>query len=110
VPNGAPWKRSKKVKVDVERTLEMLTPCGSSLSTADFDRSEWEIMYLLFVAEGLIDPSEHVNRGSTLHFIITIQLLCVLSCICVYFILPLAFFSCIYVPPAFEPVLCPPSV
>jgi hypothetical protein len=39
--------------------------CGDSLSTADFDRSEWEIMYPLFVVEGLVDPSEHVNRGST---------------------------------------------
>jgi hypothetical protein len=64
-PNGAPQKRSKKAKVDVECALEMPAPCGDSLSIADFDRSEWEIMYPLFVAEGLVDPSEHVNRGST---------------------------------------------
>jgi hypothetical protein len=62
---GAPRKRSKKAKIDVERALEMPAPRGGSLSIADFDRSVWEIMYPLFVAEGLVDPSEHVNRGNT---------------------------------------------
>jgi hypothetical protein len=53
------------VKVDAEHALEMPACLGSSLSTADFDRSEWEIMYPLFVVEDLIDPSERVNRGSS---------------------------------------------
>jgi hypothetical protein len=62
--NGAPQQRSKKVKVDIERALEIPVPHVGQLSTADFDRSEWEIMYPLFVVEGLVDPSERVNRGS----------------------------------------------
>jgi hypothetical protein len=32
------------------------------LSTADFDQSEWEIMYPHFVEEGLVDPPEHTNK------------------------------------------------
>jgi hypothetical protein len=60
----APRKRSKKVKVGVERTLEMPASRGGSLSAANFDRSEWKIMYPLFVAEGLVDPSERVSRGN----------------------------------------------
>jgi hypothetical protein len=51
--------------VDVERALDMPTSHSSSLSAIDFDRSEWEIMYPLFVAEGLVDPFEHVDRGSS---------------------------------------------
>jgi hypothetical protein len=89
-------KRSKTAKVDVERALEMPAPRSGSLSTADFDRSEWEIMYPLFVAEGLVDPSECVNRGGTWRFIITVQLLCALSRIWLYFILPSAF-SLVYI-------------
>jgi hypothetical protein len=58
-------KGLKKAKVDVERTLEVPASHGSSLSATDFDRSEWEIMYPLFVVEGLTDPSERVNRGSS---------------------------------------------
>jgi hypothetical protein len=50
------------MKVDTERALVAPTPHGGSLSVADFDRSKWEIMYPLFVVEGLIDPSECVNR------------------------------------------------
>jgi hypothetical protein len=38
------------------------TPRGGLLSAANFDKSEWEIMYPCFVEEGLIDSSEHVNR------------------------------------------------
>jgi hypothetical protein len=38
------------------------TPRGGSLFAADFDKSEWEIMYPLFVEEGLVVPSECVNR------------------------------------------------
>jgi hypothetical protein len=89
-------KRSKIAKVDVERALEIPAPRNGSLSTADFDRSEWEIMYPLFVAEGLVDPSECVNRGGTWRFIITVQLLCALSRIWLYFILPLPF-SLVYI-------------
>jgi hypothetical protein len=58
MPNGALWKRSKKAKVDVERALEMLAPHGGSLSTVDFDRSEWEIMYpLLWRRVSLTPPN-----------------------------------------------------
>jgi hypothetical protein len=59
---SASWRKSKKTKVDAERTLVTPTPHGGSLSAADFDKSEWEIMYPLFGEKGLIDPSEHVNR------------------------------------------------
>jgi hypothetical protein len=37
-------------------------PCGSPLSTANFDPSEWEIMYLHFVEEGLIDPPDRARK------------------------------------------------
>jgi hypothetical protein len=59
-PADAPRKRSKKVKVDVDRALAASAPHNGSLSTAVFDKSEWEIMYPLFVAEGVVDPSAHV--------------------------------------------------
>jgi hypothetical protein len=65
VLTGAPRKKSKKTKINVEHALALPTPCGSSLLPADFDRSEWEIMYPLFVAEGLVDPFEHVNGRNT---------------------------------------------
>jgi hypothetical protein len=58
---SAPQKKSKKMKVDAKRALVTPIPRGGSLSAADFDRSEWEIMYPLFVEEGLIDPSKHVS-------------------------------------------------
>jgi hypothetical protein len=45
-----------------DRALVLLSPCGGLISAADFDRSEWEIVYPLFVAEGLVDPSDHVDR------------------------------------------------
>jgi hypothetical protein len=45
------------------------TLCGGSLSAADFDRSVWKIMYPLFVAEGLIDPSERVSRKDAGFFV-----------------------------------------
>jgi hypothetical protein len=53
---GAPWRKSKKTRIDADRALATPMPCG------DFDRSEWEIMYPLFVEEGLVDPSKRVNR------------------------------------------------
>jgi hypothetical protein len=37
-------------------------PHSGSLSAADFDKYEQEIMFPRFVEEGLVDPSEHVNR------------------------------------------------
>jgi hypothetical protein len=59
---SAPRRKSKKTKIDAERALVALMPRGGSLSTADFDKSEWEIMYPLSVEEGLVDPSKRVNR------------------------------------------------
>jgi hypothetical protein len=59
---SAPRRKSKKMKIAAEHALPMPIPCCGSLSTTDFNRSEWEIMYLLFVEEGLIDPSECVSR------------------------------------------------
>jgi hypothetical protein len=50
------------MKIDARRALAVPLPRGGSLSTADFDKSEWEIMYPLFVKEGIVDPSECVNR------------------------------------------------
>jgi hypothetical protein len=49
--------KSKKTKIDAERALVAPAPCGGLLSSADFNKSEWEIMYLLFVEEGLINSS-----------------------------------------------------
>jgi hypothetical protein len=37
-------------------------PHGGQLSTADFDQSEWEILYPHFVEEGLVDPSNRANK------------------------------------------------
>jgi hypothetical protein len=49
------------MKIDAERALAAPTSRGGLLSNADFNKSEWEIMYPLFVEEGLVDSSEHVN-------------------------------------------------
>jgi hypothetical protein len=40
------------VKVNVEHALEIPTPYGSSISAANFDRFEWDIMYPLFSSRG----------------------------------------------------------
>jgi hypothetical protein len=49
-------------------------PHGGLLSTADYDKNEWEIMYPCFVEEGLVDPSEHVNRKRLmLHICVLIE-------------------------------------
>jgi hypothetical protein len=64
-PTDAPQKRSKKAKVYVDRALAASTPCSGSLLTADFAKSEWEIMYPLFMAEGLIDSPACVIRQNT---------------------------------------------
>jgi hypothetical protein len=50
------------MKIGIECALAAPTPCGGSLSATDFDKFEWEILYPLFVMEGIIDPSEGVNR------------------------------------------------
>jgi hypothetical protein len=54
--------RRENGKVDAERALVTPIPLSGSLSTTDFDRSKWEIMYSLFVEEGLIEPSKCVSR------------------------------------------------
>jgi hypothetical protein len=61
----APRKSSKKMKVDVNRALDASAPRDGLLLTADFDKSEWEIMYPVFVVEDLIDPSTRVIRRNT---------------------------------------------
>jgi hypothetical protein len=57
------------MKIDAERALAVPTPCGGSLSAIGFDKSEWEIMYPLFVEEGLVGPSDCVNRKDTSCFV-----------------------------------------
>jgi hypothetical protein len=52
------------MKIDAKR-IAAATQRGGSLSTTDFVKSEWEIMYPLFVEEGLVGPSECVNRKDT---------------------------------------------
>jgi hypothetical protein len=59
---SAARRKSKKTNIDNEHALAPPALCGGSLSAADFDNSKWEIMYPLFVEEGLVDPSKHVNR------------------------------------------------
>jgi hypothetical protein len=59
---SAPWRRSKKAEIDTRHGLVKPMLRGGSLCATDFDKSEWEIMYPLFVEEGLVDPSECVNR------------------------------------------------
>jgi hypothetical protein len=65
VPSNALRKRSRGTKVDIDHVLAVPTARDGSLSTAGFDSSEWEIMYPLFVAEGLIDTFAHVSRRET---------------------------------------------
>jgi hypothetical protein len=38
------------------------SPHGSLLLAADFDQSKWEIMYLHFAEEGLVDPLDRANK------------------------------------------------
>jgi hypothetical protein len=49
------------MKIDAECAFVAATLHGGSLSAADFDKSEWEIIYPLFVKVGLVDSSECVN-------------------------------------------------
>jgi hypothetical protein len=44
-----PQRKSRKMKIDVERALAAPTPRGGLLFAADFDKSEWEIMYPFFL-------------------------------------------------------------
>jgi hypothetical protein len=55
-------KKCKKMKVDINRALAAPTSQDNSLLAAGFERSEWEIMYPLFVAKGIVDTSACVNR------------------------------------------------
>jgi hypothetical protein len=57
-----PRKRSKRLKKTAAEG-SVVTPSlpGSSLSAVDFDKSEWEIMYALFVESGLVASSERTD-------------------------------------------------
>jgi hypothetical protein len=50
------------MKIDAEHALAAPTPRGGSLFAIDFDKSEWEIMFRLFVEESVVSLSEGVNR------------------------------------------------
>jgi hypothetical protein len=62
---NAPQRRSRKTMIVAKRALAAPTPRGGLLSATDFEKSEWEIMYPLSVEEGLIGPSEYVNKKDT---------------------------------------------
>jgi hypothetical protein len=64
-PSNAPRKKSKRIKIHIDRALAAPIARDGSLSATGFDRSEWEIMYSPFVAEGLVDTSACVNRKDT---------------------------------------------
>jgi hypothetical protein len=59
---GMSRRKLKKSKIDVEHALIAPMSHDGSLCAAEFDKSKWEIMYSLFVEEGLVDLSECVNR------------------------------------------------
>jgi hypothetical protein len=87
--------KSKKMKIDAERALAAATSRGGSLSTPYFDKSKWEIMYPLFVEEGIVDSSEHVNGKDAWYFVCVLWLSwflfrprCVVrlhACVCILF-------------------------
>jgi hypothetical protein len=55
--SDAPRKRSKKMKVDIDRALAAPTTLEGPISAAGFARSEWEIMYaLLWLKVSLTPP------------------------------------------------------
>jgi hypothetical protein len=64
-PSDILRERSKKANVDIDCALATPAARDDPLSAASFARSECEIMYLLFVVEGLIDTSARVNRKDT---------------------------------------------
>jgi hypothetical protein len=63
--SDTPRKRSKKTKVDIDRALAMPATHDGSVSAAGFSMSEWEIMYPLFVVEGLVVTSTLAKRKDT---------------------------------------------
>jgi hypothetical protein len=59
----APHKRSKRVKRFVIDGGSAATPLGNGpLFVADFDSTEWEIMYPCFVEEDLVDPLDRARE------------------------------------------------
>jgi hypothetical protein len=50
------------MKVNTGSTFAAPSPHDGALSAADFDRSEWEIMYPRFVEEGFVGPFDRVNK------------------------------------------------
>jgi hypothetical protein len=50
------------MKVDIDCALAATAAHDGPLLAVGFARSEWEIVYPLFVAEGLVDTSARVNR------------------------------------------------
>jgi hypothetical protein len=60
---GVPRGRSKEAKKTTAKIASVapLLQAGP-LSVADFDQSEWEIMYPHFVEECLVDPPGCVNK------------------------------------------------
>jgi hypothetical protein len=62
------------MKIDAERALAAPSSRGGSLSATNFDKSEWEIMYPLFVEEGLIDSSESLNGKDASYFVCVLWL------------------------------------
>jgi hypothetical protein len=60
---GALRGRSKRIKKTATKcALVVPSPHGAQLSAADFDQSEWEIMYPRFVEEDLVDPCNQPNK------------------------------------------------
>jgi hypothetical protein len=86
-----------------------------SLSAAGFDKTEWEIMYPLFVVEGLVDPSGCVSQKRYLMFSVCIVIALILVSFALYCAPSRAFMFCfaftfgraLYLPSsACGPVLC----
>jgi hypothetical protein len=65
VASDTSWKRSKKMKVAIYHAKAAPAALDGPLSAAGFARSEWEIMYPLFVAKGLVDTSACVKKKDT---------------------------------------------
>jgi hypothetical protein len=58
-----PHRKSKRTKKMVVESSSLVPPLhGGPLSAANFDPSEWEIMYLHFNEEGLVDPPHGANE------------------------------------------------
>jgi hypothetical protein len=51
-----------RVKINAECALAAPSSCGGALFAADFNQFKWEIMYPRFIEEGLVDPSDRVNK------------------------------------------------